>query len=145
MAISYEKINNEVFKIARGMGYSIKMFDENGNGPISNPELAMYMYLEPDGIMLSMPQGNSTEYDEVLFYKGKLHDEMKFKNLIKRVRNVTRLYNVGITIREFGGDHKVSPDDFAHRVKADRERKDYDAMNESKEKFIKRIRELNKK
>jgi hypothetical protein len=132
MAISYAVLSNEIFKIVKGMGFDIKMYNRDGAGPISSPDLAKYIYLEPDGIMISVPSDNSSEVNnEVFFYKGaEDYDREKFIKLIKRVRNVARMYGVGTTIREFG-DRKINPTDFAYRAKADRELDMDDAMNES--------------
>lgn len=129
MSISYGRVNQEIFKIAKGMGYTVKMYDQDGNGPIANPMLAMYMYLEPDGIMISLPEGVSSEYDEVFFYKGALKDTEKFKKLVTRIRNVMRGYGVGVTIRNFDSQKKMSPSDFSYKVRANKEEERYDNQN----------------
>ena len=79
MAINYTKINDEILKIARGMKYTVKMFDEFGSGPISSTKKAKFIYLEPDGVMLSVPTGNSSEHDEIYIYIGNKMDETRLR------------------------------------------------------------------
>jgi len=112
MSINYAKVNEELVKIARGLGYTIKMYDEKGDGPIADPVNAKFIYLEPDGIMIAVPTGNTSEHDEIYIYVGKKKDMSKFLTLIQRVKVASHFNGLGMTIRNFEND-SMSPKDFA--------------------------------
>jgi hypothetical protein len=117
MAINYKKVNEEIVKVARGLGYTIKMFDEKGSGPIATAENARYIELAPDGIMISVPVGNSSEIDEIYIYAGKKKDRSKFLSLIQKIKNIGHFNGLGMTIRTFETD-KVSPAQFSDDARA---------------------------
>lgn len=120
MAVNYRRVNEEIVKVARGLGYTIKMFDEKGSGPISTAENARYIELSPDGIMISVPVGNSSEIDEIYVYAGKKKDRSKFLTLIQKVKAIGHFNGLGMTIRSFD-TNKVSPAQFADSARAARE------------------------
>src|SRR5574343_312404 len=117
MAINYKKVNEEIVKVARGIGYTIKMFDEKGSGPIATAENARYIELSLDGIMISVPVGNASEIDEIYIYAGKKKDRSKFLSLIQKIKNIGHFNGLGMTIRTFETD-KVSPAQFSDDARA---------------------------
>jgi len=112
MSVNYAKVNDELTKICRGLGYTIAMYDEKGSGPISDPAYAKSIYLEPDGIMITVPVGNTSEHDEIYIYVGKKKDMAKFLSLVARIKVVAHMNALGMTIRNFETD-SVKPKDFA--------------------------------
>lgn len=121
MGLNYKKINSEIVKIAKGLGYNLKMFDEKGSGPISDSEKAKYVELTPDGIMIDLPQGYSSETDEIYIYAGKNKDKERFLKLIQAVKVAGHMNGLGMTIKNFSTP-KVSPKDFADKAKTAREK-----------------------
>jgi len=112
MAVNYAKVNDELIKICRGIGYTIKMYDEKGDGPIADPANAKFIYLQPDGIMIAVPVGNTSEHDEIYVYVGKKKDMTMFLSLIQRIKVTGHFNGLGMTIRNFETD-AVNPKDFA--------------------------------
>lgn len=112
MAINYSRVNNELIKIGRGLGYTIQMYDEQGAGPISDPDYAKYVYLMPVGILISVPQGNSNERNEIYIYVGKKKDPLEFEALRQRIKVLAHFNGLGMTIHNFESD-RVTPKDFA--------------------------------
>ena len=120
MGINYEKVNDEFVKIARGLGYTIEMYDEMGNGPISSTKNAKYIELMPDGIMLGLPTGSNADRDEIIIYAGTRKDMAKFLDLIHRCKIVAHMNGLEITIRKFD-QPQVRAKDLAHLARAKRE------------------------
>lgn len=116
MAVNYWRINGEIVKIGRGLGYTIQMYDDQGNGPISDPAYAKYIYFAPVGIMISVPIGNSSERDEIFIYVGKEKDKLEFQSLRQRLKVLAHLNGLGLTIRNFESD-RVVPKDFADEAR----------------------------
>lgn len=119
MNIPYAKVNNEIFKILQGLDYTIKMFDQDGSGPISSPKLAKYIYVEPAGSMISLPDGSADDYNEVIFYKGSDLNIDDFKNIKNRLQNLLKLYGIGLRVESF--TKRVEPKNLAYKVKARQE------------------------
>lgn len=120
MSINYKRVNEEIVKVARGLGYTIKMFDEKGSGPIATAENARYIELSPDGIMISVPVGNTSEVDEIYIYAGKKKDRSKFLSLIGKIKNIGHFNGLGMTIRTFE-TNKVAPAQFADSARSAKE------------------------
>ena len=120
MTINYEKVNDEFVKIARGLGYTIEMYDEIGNGPIASTKNAKYIELMPDGIMLGLPTGSNADRDEIIIYAGSRKDMAKFLDLIHRSKIVAHMNGLEITIRKFD-QPQVRAKDLAHLARAKRE------------------------
>lgn len=118
MGINYEKINEEVYKIALGLGYKVQIFDEMGNGPISNTENARYFELLPDGIMVAMPEEN--DRSEVIFYVGTKKDKIRFLDLINTTKVTLHMNGVEQTIRTFN-QPEVRAKDISHLARARKE------------------------
>jgi len=122
MNISYPKVANEIFKILKGIGYSVEMYDQDGNGPLSSAKLAKYIYTKPDNMMIELPTGNSKEVMQIVFYKPESMDLEVFKNLFTRIKNIARLYGLEITVRSFA--KTITPKDFAYRASAKHEERE---------------------
>lgn len=120
MGINYEKVNDEFVKIARGLGYTVEMYDEMGSGPIASSKNARYVELMPDGIMLGLPSGSNTDRDEIIVYVGTKKDMPRFLDLIHRIKVVAHMNALEITIRKFD-QPQVRSKDLAHLARAKRE------------------------
>ena len=118
--INYEKVNDEFVKIARGLGYTIRMYDEMGSGPISNTKNARYVELMPDGIMFSLPSNSSSDRHEIIIWAGTKKDTAKFLDLINRTKVVAHMNGLEQTIRKMN-QPQVRAKDLSHLAKAKRE------------------------
>ena len=116
MGIDYKQINSDVINIVRGLGYTTKIFDEKGSGPIADPKKAKYVELEPDGILLDLPQGYSSEFDEIYIYVGKSKDKERFLRLIHAIKVASHMNGLGMTIKNWDTP-KVGAKDFADEAK----------------------------
>ena len=122
MAINLEKITDNIVKIARGLGYNIKMYDEFGNGPISSSKTAKYIFLEPDGILFSIPSLNGNETDkDIYIYVGNKKNVQKFADLLKRIRIIAKMDGMGITLKNEYNLERITPDYLAHEARSARE------------------------
>ena len=119
MSINYGKVVNEVFKVLKGLGYSTKLYNSDGDGPLSSPWVAKYIWTMPYNIMFEMPDTNSNAVKEILIYKSNSIDIDKFRNIFDRVKNIARLYGIEVTVRSF--NKEITPKDFAFKPKANAE------------------------
>ena len=119
MNVNHGKIVNEIFKILKGLGFSVELYNEEGDGPMSSPHISKYIWAKPDGIMFDMPTDDSTDTQEIIIYKPDSLDIEIFKNIHTRVKNVGRLHGIEITVRNF--NKSITPKDFSYRAKATKE------------------------
>ena len=120
MNISYSKVVNEIFKILVGLGYTVNLYDEDGNGPISSPYKAKYITtLQPDFLMIDMPSETADDTDKMIIYKTSSINPDIFKNIFDRIKNITSLYGIEVTVRDFSKD--ITPKDFSYKSRARRE------------------------
>lgn len=125
MSINYKKVNEEIIKICKSLDYKIKMYSAHGKGPIVKSEDAKYVSLLPDGLMISLTLGNSSDYDEIFIWTGTKKDQVKFIDLCMRIKKLCQLNGIGVTIKNYN-TNKVLPKHFADEAKATKEREDDD-------------------
>lgn len=113
----YSAVNNEIFKILKGLNFSIKMFDENFNGPILDPENSRFIFASKLGssLMISMPDEDTQKYPEVIIYKEEDFDSDMFKNINTRIKNVCIKNGYITSTRIFGKE--INPKDFKFKGK----------------------------
>src|SRR5882672_2721979 len=123
------KIGSEIFSTLKGFGYLVEMYQEDGTGPVANPELASYIYAKDknshDSIMIRLPEENANEYSKVVIYKSEGIDD-KLKKLLMTIKNIAISYGNTVDIRQFGKN--IEPKDLAYLPKAKQE---MDTVNES--------------
>lgn len=121
MAISIPRINDQIIKISKGLGYEVRLFDEMGNGPISSAKTARYIYLDPDGIQISMPSESIDDYDDIKIYIGHNKDNNRFSDLLNRIRIIAKQNAIGVTtVDEYQLD-RVPVNHLHHEVQARKE------------------------
>ena len=124
------KIGTEIFNATKGFGYLIELFQDDGTGPIANPDLAAYIHAKDkssqDSIMIRLPEDDASDYSEVVIYKSEGMDE-KLKKLLMTIKSIALSYGDTVTIREFGKN--IEPKDIAYLPKAKKEM-EIKSMNE---------------
>ena len=78
MAVNYSTVAEKIFRVLKGHGYSVQMFDDQEGNEISNPQEARFFYVDQPNIMVNL----SPENEEVKIQKP--NEKLKIK-LIKRL------------------------------------------------------------
>lgn len=111
MGISFSKVRERVFQILKGHGYSLTIFDEDGNKTFA-PEEGQYFYAQPDQIMVSIH--DEGEYSSIKMYTSKNTTEENLQSLSNQLRQTATRFNLSWTIRQFGKE--ITPKDFAYMI-----------------------------
>lgn len=96
--------------------YSVSMFDDDGEGTIT-PTTAHWFYVQPDGIMIQLPDIDDKK--EVYLWKAKDEIDDKTRQVFNRIKTACNQYGFGFTIQDFGNGNL--PKKFSHMAMRNRE------------------------
>ena len=85
MAVDYNTVSEKLFKVLKGHGYSVQMFDNNEGKEIIDPQQARFFYIKNPNIMVNLDQDNA----EIKMHKGPTSVE-NIEKSIQSVRNLAR-------------------------------------------------------
>ncbi len=109
MAVDYNTVSEKLFKVLKGHGYSVQMFDSNEGMEISDPARARFFYVKSPNIMVNVDQQNG----EIKMHKGPESVESIDKS-IKSVKNLARDNLLDFDLREFG--REIKPKNYTFRL-----------------------------
>jgi len=109
MAVDYNTVSEKLFKVLKGHGYSVQMFDSTEGMEISDPARARFFYVKSPNIMVNVDQENG----EVKMHKGPESVESIEKS-IKSVKNLARDNLLDFDLREFG--REIKPKNYTFRL-----------------------------
>ena len=109
MAVDYNTVSEKLFKVLKGHGYSVQMFDSNEGMEISDPSRARFFYVKSPNIMVNVDQQNG----EIKMHKGPESVESIDKS-IKSVKNLARDNLLDFDLREFG--REIKPKNYTFRL-----------------------------
>lgn len=104
---------NDIFKLVRGFGYKVKMYDDNGKGPILNPDEFTYLYGagEYDTIMLVYDYDAETSYNYLTLYKSISSSQSHFMDFLQAIKTLSLKNAFSVKIKNFG--RNIKPKDFS--------------------------------
>ena len=111
MGINFNKVGDRVFQILKGYGYSLQMFDEEGNKTY-DPSEGRFFYAKPDQIMVSIH--DEGEYSSIRLYISNQTDINQLQQLVNQLRQTATRYNLSWALRSYG--HDLAPKDFAYMI-----------------------------
>lgn len=111
MGINFDKVGDRVFQILKGYGYSLQIFDEEGNKTY-DPNKGRFFYAQPDQIMVSIH--DEGEYSSIRLYISNKTDINQLQSLVNQLRQTATRYNLSWTMRSYG--HDLAPKDFAYML-----------------------------
>lgn len=109
MAIDYNTVSEKLFKVLKGHGYSVQMFDDNEGMEISDPTRARFFYVKSPNIMVNIDQENG----EVKMHKGPESVDSIQKS-IKSIKNLAKDNLLDFDLREFG--REIKPKNYTFRL-----------------------------
>lgn len=112
MAIEENKISEQIFKIMKSYGFSLKLYDKDGKKTV-NPETATRFYSNTHHIMVNLDTSVSPARIKVNI--GIAVDIKEIANLLKNLKNLARQRLLGYTLGTFG--KKIYFKEFAYQSK----------------------------
>lgn len=106
-------ISKDLFDYLKSYGFKFKMYDEDGNGPIIDFELAEYIYAVKDGssLMIVVEHKSSRDYKNLYLYKTPNIKQNKFRKILSDIKRIGSNYGYSTTVKSFG--REITPKDFA--------------------------------
>lgn len=120
MNVNFDKLKEQVVNslsgLSGGMGFSLRLFDENGEGPISSSKNTKYIDLKDFGLMIKLPNNSYSDNNEIIIYKGSQVEVEDFKKILQRLKSVGLKHGVTVNIRSFNSP--IVPKKLAGEIKA---------------------------
>ena len=117
MAVDYNTISNKVFKIIKGSGHDVKMYDSATGNETVNPEESRYFYVKEPNYMVHIDSDNS----EIKLHQGAEKTDEKVKGVINNIKHISKSYMLDFDHRIFGKELK--PKNYAYKVDQNRTEK----------------------
>lgn len=111
------EIREQLFNIMRQFGFQMKMFDNDGNGPLLEELEADYFYcVKGDiNIMIVVADQQTSDYNTVRLYRNNTIDKYFFRKILQKVKNIVVSNAYTLKIENFG--RQFTPKDFAYMPK----------------------------
>ena len=109
MAVNYSTVAEKIFRVLKGHGYHVQMFDDTDGNEISNPEDARFFYVNQPNLMVNL----SPENEEVKMHKGPENIE-NIEKTVQSVKNLAKDNLLDFDLREFG--REIKPKNYAFRL-----------------------------
>jgi len=109
MAVDYNTVSEKLFKVLKGQGYSVQMFDDNEGMEISDPTRARFFYVKSPNIMVNVDQQNG----EIKMHKGPESVDSINKS-IQSIKNLAKNNLLDFDLREFG--REIKPKNYTFRL-----------------------------
>jgi Spy/CpxP family protein refolding chaperone len=109
MAVDYNTVSEKLFKVLKGQGYSVQMFDDNEGMEISDPTRARFFYVKLPNIMVNVDQQNG----EIKMHKGPESVDSINKS-IQSIKNLAKNNLLDFDLREFG--REIKPKNYTFRL-----------------------------
>lgn len=111
------EIREELFNIMRQFGFQMKLFDNDGNGPLLQEAEADYFYcVKGDiNIMIVVDDVQNAEYKLVKMYRNNNIDKFFFRKLLSKIKNIVVQNAYTLRIENFG--RSFTPKDFSFMPK----------------------------
>jgi len=130
MAVNYSSVAEKVFKVLKGSGLNIQMFDAQDGKELSNPQQSRFFYVADPNLMVNLDDQNQ----ELKVHKGPENIAV-LSDLLKSLRNLAKDNLLDFDLREFG--REIKPKNYTYRLNSNKVteemdndmEKDQDKMN----------------
>ena len=117
MAVDYNTISSKIFKIIKGSGHDVKMYDSATGNETVNPEESRYFYVKEPNYMVHLDHENS----EIKLHQGAEKTDEKVKGVINNIKHISKSYMLDFDHRIFGKELK--PKNYAFKIDQNRTEK----------------------
>tara|TARA_B100001123_G_scaffold64300_2_gene70988 strand:+ start:9209 stop:11395 length:2187 start_codon:yes stop_codon:yes gene_type:complete len=111
MAVNYSTVSDKVFKVIKGSGHEVKMYDSTTGDETVDPSKSRYFYVKNPNFMVNIDE----ETGEIKFHEGS-NDNVatNLKSIINNIKHLAKGYMLDFDHRQFGKELK--PKNYAWRV-----------------------------
>ena len=121
MAVNIDTVANKIFKVIKGSGHDVKMYDASTGNETVNPEISRYFYVKMPNYMVHVDSDNS----EIKLHQGAEKTDEKVKGVINNIKHIAKSYMLDFDHRIFGKE--LTPKNYAFKIDQNRNETD---MNE---------------
>ena len=118
MSVSIEKVANKIFKIIKGSGHDVKMYDSATGNETVDPNVSRYFYVKMPNYMVHLDPDNS----EIKLHQGAEKTDENIKGVINNIKHIAKSYMLDFDHRIFGKELK--PKNYAFKIDQNRNEKD---------------------
>lgn len=118
MAVNIETVANKIFKVIKGSGHEVKMYDSATGNETVDPNTSRYFYVKMPNYMVHLDPDNS----EIKLHQGAEKTDEKVKGIINNIKHIAKSYMFDFDHRIFGKELK--PKNYAFKIDQNRNEKD---------------------
>jgi hypothetical protein len=124
-------MRTDIFNLMKSYGFTMKMYDSDGNGPIISAAKADYIFSErgTETYMFVLEDDTSKTYKHLAIYKSNTENSEEFRKLLKSIKTIVLKNAYTMTLKNFG--RRISPKDFSFLPKMNREKDKNPLLDES--------------
>jgi hypothetical protein len=111
MAVNFDIVSDKVFKVIKGSGHDVKMYDSTTGDETVDPSKSRYFYIKNPNYMVNIDE----ETGEIKFHEGS-NDNVgnNLKSIINNIKHLAKGYMLDFDYRQFGKELK--PKNYAWKV-----------------------------
>ena len=114
MSVSIEKVANKIFKIIKGSGHDVKMYDSATGNETVDPNVSRYFYVKMPNYMVHLDPDNS----EIKLHQGAEKTDENIKGVINNIKHIAKSYMLDFDHRIFGKE--LTPKNYAFKIDQNR-------------------------
>jgi len=109
MAVNYSSVAEKIFRVLKGSGYNLKMYDNNEGSEVADPQQARFFYVQDPNLMVNLDDKNA----EIKMHKGPTNIAQVQKTL-DLLKNLSKTNLLDFDLREFGKE--IKPKNYTFRL-----------------------------
>jgi len=114
MAVNIDTVASKIFKIIKGSGHEVKMYDSATGSETVNPEQSRYFYVKLPNYMVHVDSDNS----EIKLHQGAEKEDENIKGVINNIKHIAKSYMLDFDHRIFGKE--LTPKNYAFKIDQNR-------------------------
>lgn len=118
MAVNIETLANKIFKVIKGSGHEVKMYDSATGNETVDPNTSRYFYVKMPNYMVHLDPDNS----EIKLHQGAEKTDEKVKGIINNIKHIAKSYMFDFDHRIFGKE--LTPKNYAFKIDQNRNERD---------------------
>ena len=118
MAVNIETVANKIFKVIKGSGHEVKMYDSATGNETVDPNTSRYFYVKMPNYMVHLDPDNS----EIKLHQGAEKTDEKVKGIINNIKHIAKSYMLDFDHRIFGKE--LTPKNYAFKIDQNRNERD---------------------
>ena len=118
MAVNSDTVANKIFKVIKGSGHDVKMYDSSTGNETVDPLVSRYFYVKMPNYMVHLDSDNS----EIKLHQGAEKTDEKVKGVINNIKHIAKSYMLDFDHRIFGKE--LTPKNYAFKIDQNRNEKD---------------------